>query len=159
MKKSSYAALWLGALVASSATLTAQAHAQSCESNADCGAGFDCKTTSYQSCSGGGMDSDAGPPVGGAGGVAGVFAAGAGGAGTGGAGVGGDTEVVCETVEYTYCGNATCETSADCPETMGCLAQTTTECSVGAAGQMKMMRSCSNYFYLFVFHFIFFDER
>lgn len=107
MKNSSYCALWLGALISASATLTGHAQAQSCASDTDCGDGFECKTQSYESCTGGGWCSPEG-----------CF----------------DTEYTCETVEYTYCSNKTCVTNADCPATMGCQAQTRWECDGGGAG-------------------------
>ena len=92
---------WIGAFAAASAVLSfhAIASAQDCASDADCRAGYACKTESYQSCSGSGMCFPDGTCT--------------------------DTESSCETVEYSYCTNAPCEADADCPDTMACQAQTT----------------------------------
>lgn len=131
MKRSTLSATWVGALAAAGTALLFQgsAHAQSsqCSADEDCGAGFVCKTDTYESCSGGVVCGGAG--VGGsAGGIAG---------GAGGAGGAGDCTMVpieCETVTTSWCSNATCDDDADCPSYMACQPQSNWVCEGGMAG-------------------------
>jgi MYXO-CTERM domain-containing protein len=86
-------------------TLARPAAAQSCEADADCGAGYVCHTETYEGCSVGPCrpGRTCPPPV-------------------------------CQTYESKYCISAPCSTDADCPSSMVCYAPTYQECSGGGMG-------------------------
>lgn len=107
MKKTSW---WAGALLAASGTFLSQgrAAAQSCEADADCGAGYTCKTESYESCySDWECDDNSECQPG---------------------------EVICETYTSSWCANVNCEADADCPSFMACQPQTAWVCEGGGMG-------------------------
>jgi len=109
MKKTS-TAWWQGALMAATATFVFQgsARAQSCEADADCGAGYGCKTESYESCYNEWECNEDGECAPG--------------------------DVICETYTSSWCANDNCEADADCPSFMKCQPQTTWVCEGGGMG-------------------------